>query len=142
MVRVGRHHGRRWPDCESKKCRRSRRSCRPTSVITSYSIHYTKLYELEPPGSGVVVAALAQVPFEFEEFVRAGRWNPAAFAAAGVHADATGKLLDIVQRMLGPEYFNYDVAAYTVAPAANEAPLTTARYGSTWCWTNGCAFGA
>ncbi len=96
---------------------------------------------LEPPGSGVVVAALAQVPFEFEEFVRAGRWNPAAFAAAGVHADATGKLLDIVQRMLGPEYFNYDVAAYTVSPAANEAPLTTARYGSTWCWTYGCAFG-
>jgi len=101
----------------------------------------TAFAALEPPGSGVVVAALAQVPYEFDEFVRAGRWNPAAFAAAGLHSDATGKLLDIVQRMLGPAYFNYDVAAYTVVPAATGAPVTTASYGSTWCWTYGCAFG-
>jgi hypothetical protein len=81
---------------------------RPATRVTAFAA-------TEPEGSGVVLAAVAQVPYEFHEFLRGGDWDGATLAGAGPGTDVTGRLLDIVQRMLGPEYFHYDLAAYAVA---------------------------
>ena len=86
---------------------------RPATRVTAFAA-------TEPEGSGVVLAAVAQVPYEFHEFLRGGDWDGAALAGAGPGTDVTGRLLDIVQRMLGPEYFHYDLAAYAVT----RAPVT------------------
>ena len=70
----------------------------------------------EPDGSGLVLAALAPRAYRFDEFVRAAAWDPDALAPSWDGSDSEGALSDIVQRMLGDGYFNYDIAAYTVAP--------------------------
>jgi len=70
----------------------------------------------EPDGSGLVLAALAPRAYRFDEFVRAAAWDPAALAPSWDGSDGEGILSDIVQRMLGDGYFNYDIATYTVAP--------------------------
>src|SRR5256886_922379 len=70
----------------------------------------------EPDGSGLVLAALAPRDYRFDEFVRAAAWDPDALAPSWDGSDGEGVLSDIVQRMLGDGYFNYDIAAYTVAP--------------------------
>src|SRR5439155_682018 len=54
--------------------------------------------------------------YRFDEFVRAASWDPNALAPSWSGADAEGTLADIVQRMLGDGYFNYDFVTYTVAP--------------------------
>lgn len=72
----------------------------------------------EPDGSGLVLAALAPTAYRFDEFVRAAAWNPDALAPSWSGSDGEGSLSDIVQRMLGDGYFNYDIATYTVAPPA------------------------
>ena len=68
------------------------------------------------PGSGLVLAALAPRAYRFDEFVRAAAWDPDALAPSWDGSDSEGVLSDIVQRMLGDGYFNYDIATYTVAP--------------------------
>jgi len=70
----------------------------------------------EPDGSGMVLAALSPDPLRFDEFVRAAAWDSAALVPTWSAADATGSMSDIVQRMLGDGYFNYDVVTYSVAP--------------------------
>lgn len=70
----------------------------------------------EPDGSGLVLAALAPASYRFDEFVREATWNPDALAPSWSGSDGEGVLSDIVQRMLGDGYFNYDIATYTVAP--------------------------
>src|SRR5437016_7855 len=70
----------------------------------------------EPDGSGLVLAALAPRDYRFDEFVRAAAWDPDALAPSWDGSDSEGVLSDIVQRMLGDGYFNYDIATYTVAP--------------------------
>jgi len=70
----------------------------------------------EPDGSGLVLAALAPRDYRFDEFVRAAAWDPDALAPSWDGSDGEGVLSDIVQRMLGDGYFNYDIATYTVAP--------------------------
>jgi hypothetical protein len=70
----------------------------------------------EPDGSGLVLAALAPAGYRFDEFVREAAWNPDALAPTWNGADGEGVLSDIVQRMLGDGYFNYDITTYTVAP--------------------------
>ena len=83
----------------------------------------------ERPGGGLVLAALSLVPYEFDEFVRGGAWDARALAS-GTGSDAAGRLLDIVQRMLGPEYFHYDAAPYTVAPyTTSESDVIGEAYG-------------
>ncbi len=71
----------------------------------------------EPDGSGLVLAALAPKAYRFDEFVRAAAWDPDALAPSWDGSDGEGVLSDIVQRMLGDGYFNYDIATYTVAPS-------------------------
>src|SRR6266536_2428632 len=70
----------------------------------------------EPDGSGLVLAALASTSYRVDEFVRNAVWNPDALAPSWDDSDGEGVLSDIVQRMLGDGYFNYDIAAYSVAP--------------------------
>ena len=70
----------------------------------------------EPDGSGLVLAALAPRAYRFDEFVRAAAWDADALAPSWGGSDGEGVLSDIVQRMLGDGYFNYDIATYTVAP--------------------------
>jgi len=70
----------------------------------------------EPDGSGLVLAALAPRAFRFDEFVRSAAWDADALAPSWDGSDGESVLSDIVQRMLGDGYFNYDIATYTVAP--------------------------
>jgi len=70
----------------------------------------------EPDGTGMVLAALSPDPLKFDEFVRAAAWDPDALVPAWSGADAAGSMSDIVQRMLGDGYFNYDLVTYSVAP--------------------------
>lgn len=79
----------------------------------------------EPDGSGLVLAALTAKTYRFDEFVRAAAWSPDALASSWNGADGEGVLSDIVQRMLGDGYFNYDIATYTVAPAIYAAQQDT-----------------
>ena len=69
----------------------------------------------EPDGSGLVLAALAPRAYRFDEFVRAAAWDPDALAPSWDGSDSEGVLSDIVQRMLGDGYFNYDIATVYVA---------------------------
>jgi hypothetical protein len=64
----------------------------------------------------MVLAALSPDPLRFDEFVRAAAWDSAALVPAWSDADAAGSMSDIVQRMLGDGYFNYDVVSYRVTP--------------------------
>ena len=83
----------------------------------------------EPDGDGLVLAALAPTAYRFDSFVRNAAWSPDALAPSWDGSDGEGVLSDIVQRMLGDGYFNYDIAAYTVAPPAYAmAPDTSAAY--------------
>ena len=70
----------------------------------------------EPDGTGMVLAALSPDPLKFDEFVRAAAWDPDALVPAWSGVDAAGSMSDIVQRMLGDGYFNYDLVSYRVAP--------------------------
>jgi len=99
----------------------------------------------EPAGAGLVFAALSPAPFRFAEFLRAGAWNPDALVASWTGADPEAALTDIVQRMLGDGYFNYDVVQYSVvprpyalesAPAPLPAPAPAPAYGP----CVGCSF--
>jgi hypothetical protein len=96
----------------------------------------------EHAGGGVVLAALALMPFEIGEFVRDNAWDARALAS-GTGSDGTGRLLDVVQRMLGPEYFHYDVVSYTVAPYTTTesdgyGDVYGAAYGGFGCYGYGC----
>ena len=89
----------------------------------------------EPDGSGLVLAALAPAQYRFGEFVREAAWNPDALAPSWNGSDGEGVLSDIVQRMLGDSYFNYDIATYTVAPPVyamqqDSGPSTVPMYPS------------
>jgi len=70
----------------------------------------------EPDGSGMVLAALSPDALRFDEFVRTAAWDSEALVPTWSGADAAGSMSDIVQRMLGDGYFNYDVVTYRVAP--------------------------
>ena len=70
----------------------------------------------EPDGTGLVLAALSPGAYRFHEFERAASWNPDALVPSWSGADGEGALSDIVQRMLGDGYFNYDLVTYTVVP--------------------------
>src|SRR5204862_8152111 len=69
-----------------------------------------------PDGAVLVLAVLAPGGFRFDEFVRSAAQDADALAPSWDGSDGEGILSDIVQRMLGDGYFNYDIATYTVAP--------------------------
>jgi hypothetical protein len=93
----------------------------------------------EPDGTGLILAALSPASYRFDEFVRAAVWNPDALVPSWSGADEEGALADIVQRMLGDGYFNYDVVAYAVAPRGYALQDTTAPY-ATYPSCTDCSF--
>jgi len=82
----------------------------------------------EPDGTGLVLAALSPASYRFDEFVRAASWDPDALAPSWATVDGEGALADIVQRMLGDGYFNYDFVTYTVAPRVYAMQDTAPQY--------------
>lgn len=82
----------------------------------------------EPDGTGLILAAVSPASYRFEEFVRTAAWDRDALAPSWSGADAEGALADIVQRMLGDGYFNYDVVTYTVVPRPYAMQDTTSPY--------------
>ena len=94
----------------------------------------------EPDGSGLVLAALAPRAYRFDEFVRAAAWNPDALAPSWDGSDGEGVLSDIVQRMLGDGYFNYDIATYTVAPPVYAMQQDTAAQYPMYPACTDCTF--
>ncbi len=82
----------------------------------------------EPDGTGLVLAALSPASYRFDEFVRAASWDPDALAPSWAAVDGEGALSDIVQRMLGDGYFNYDFVTYTVAPRLYTMQDTAPQY--------------
>ena len=94
---------------------------------------------VEPDGTGMVLAALSPGSLRVGEFVRQADWDPDALAPSRPGADDEGALTDVVQRMIGDSYFNYDFVTYTVAPpsyALQEATPLSPEYSS--CL--GCSF--
>ncbi len=91
----------------------------------------------ERAGSGLILAARTDQPFNVAAFVTGDRWNVAAFVPDSGGRDPESALLSIVDRMTGG-HFDYDVAAYHVgAPlpknaygTSRNAPSRYARYGS------------
>ena len=75
----------------------------------------------EPRGTGAVLAALSDQPFDFSGFIRGRHWDYRALADSATADDAEATLLDLVDRMSGGHY-DYDLAKYTV--------LETRRYPS------------
>jgi hypothetical protein len=94
----------------------------------------------EPDGSGLVLAALALSGYRFDEFVRAAAWNPDALAPSWDGSDGEGVLSDIVQRMLGDGYFNYDIATYTVAPPVYAMQQDTGAQSPMYPTCTDCTF--
>ncbi len=94
----------------------------------------------EPDGSGLVLAALAPSTYRFDEFVRAAAWDPDALAPSWGGSDGEGVLSDIVQRMLGDGYFNYDIATYTVAPPVYAMQPDTATQYPMYPTCTDCTF--
>ena len=94
----------------------------------------------EPDGSGLVLAALAPRAYRFDEFVRAAAWNPDALAPSWDGSDGEGVLSDVVQRMLGDGYFNYDIATYTVAPPVYAMPQDTGVQSPMYPTCTDCTF--
>ena len=90
--------------------------------------HGAALVVAEPDGAGMILAALATDPMQFDEFARQADWNPDALIPSWSGADAEGALSDIVQRMLGDGTFNYDLVTYTVAPAVYAQQDSTPQY--------------
>jgi hypothetical protein len=80
----------------------------------------------EPNGTGLMLAALSPTPFRVDEFLRGGAWHGGALIASWPGADGVGTLTDIVQRMLGDGWFNYDMAIYTVGQRRERRPLVAA----------------
>jgi hypothetical protein len=93
----------------------------------------------EPDGTGMILAALSPDPVRFDEFARLAAWDPDALVGSWRGADPEGSMSDIVQRMLGDGYFNYDLVTYTVVPASYAQQDTlpqSVRYAS----CIGCTF--
>jgi uncharacterized protein DUF4384 len=67
-------------------------------------------------GHGIVLAAVSQSPFRFDQFTRDGRWNTQALSDQRLPNDPESGLLNLVERMKpAPEHFDYDVATYVVS---------------------------
>lgn len=64
--------------------------------------------------SGVVLAAVSETPFTFNDFARTDHWDYRVLRTDRADDEETA-LVDIVQRMTQNVHFDYDVIRYTVA---------------------------
>lgn len=89
----------------------------------------------ERAGSGLVLAARTDQPFNVNAFISGDRWNVAAFAPDSVGRDSESALLSIVDRMTGG-HFDYDVAAYHVGAPLPKNAYGPSRYGRYGNWND------
>jgi uncharacterized protein DUF4384 len=99
----------------------------PVDPTDSQQIAGGKKYELksrggreaflaDSGGSGTVLAAVSETPFQVDQFVKDGHWDLRALSTAATREDAESGLLDLVRRMSPSDRsFKYDVATYVVA---------------------------
>jgi hypothetical protein len=67
-------------------------------------------------GHGTVLAAISESPFRLDQFAQNGRWDTQALSSPRVRDDPESGLLELVQRIKGPDQrFDYDVATYVVS---------------------------
>lgn len=93
-------------------------------------------------GHGIVLAALSQAPFRFDEFAQNDRWDYAALAEHRVRGDPEAGLLNLVQRMQPADsHFDYDVATYVVSPANYARWGYPYPYPGAWGWAYGPRLG-
>jgi hypothetical protein len=101
-------------------------------------------------GHGTVLAAWSSTPFNFDRYVKDGRWDLDALAGQGAQTDdPEARLMAIVDAMKAPgAHFDYDVAVYTVSPPPRYAlapygyPYGPGYWGYNGWWGYGPAFGA
>jgi hypothetical protein len=84
-------------------------------------------------GQGIVLAAWSKTPFNFDRYVKDGRWDLDALSGEGAQTDdGEAHLLSIVDNMEGPGgHFDYDVAVYTVSAQPRYA---LSPYGYPYGW--------
>ena len=82
----------------------------------------------ENRGSGLVLAAVSDRPFNLDAFTRNNHWDYRALAADNRTRDPEAALLDIVDRMTDGRY-NYDLASYTVGDRVVRGPVYAGWYG-------------
>lgn len=88
-------------------------------------------------GSGMVLAARADSPFDLSPFVTHGRWDFRALAVSDSAGTAPEEqLLDLVDRMTSGHY-DYDDVTYTVGSEAYYRPYPTYYYGWRGGWMAG-----
>jgi uncharacterized protein DUF4384 len=87
-------------------------------------------------GTGTVLAARSDQPFDFSEYARNGHWDYRALASDSTTSDREAVLVDLADRMSAGAY-EYDVATYAVGPRAYS------RYSAGWShpWYYGSCFG-
>ena len=82
-------------------------------------------YEIRPTGEsasfvardgglGLIFTALSEDPYRFDEFQVGDQWNAAAVAISRDTKDPEADLTALVQRMVSPRGFDYDVQEYAV----------------------------
>ena len=82
-------------------------------------------YEIRPTGEsasfvardgglGLIFTALSEDPYRFDEFQLGDQWNAAAVAISRDTKDPEADLTALVQRMVSPRGFDYDVQEYAV----------------------------
>src|SRR5262245_50564638 len=83
----------------------------------------------ENRGSGLVLAAVSDRPFIFDQFSdRGNHWNYGALSAQNRSRDPEAALLDIVDRMTDGRY-NYDLVSYTIGRRVLTGPVWAGWYG-------------
>jgi uncharacterized protein DUF4384 len=99
----------------------------PLDPSDSQQVKGDKKYELkgrggreaflaDSEGSGTVLAAVSETPFQFDQFAKDGHWDLRGVSSVGTRDDAESGLLDLVRRMSPSNRpFQYDVATYVVA---------------------------
>ena len=92
----------------------------------------------EHDGSGLVLAARSDRPFNLEALARGDRWDPTSLAVAKVDSLTPEEaLLEVVDRMTDGHY-DYDAVPYTVGPRASYYPYPAWAYGP---WHPGYYYG-
>ncbi|MBI4500871.1 MAG: DUF4384 domain-containing protein [Gemmatimonadetes bacterium] len=101
-------------------------------------------------GTGVVLAAVSEHPFDFQQFVRNDHWDFRALDSLRSESDPEAALVSIAQAMAGDAHFDYDVASYTVSDGRNDYYPTYASvyyppcygcYRPGWSFSIGIGFG-
>lgn len=67
----------------------------------------------EKPGTGVVIAARSDAPFNFSQYATGDRWNPDAFVLPKDASDAESAVLALIDKMAA--HYDYDAETYHVA---------------------------